>query len=84
MIYKRQNKLRERIAALQRGETLDPLDTNNPRMLMTTFSAVRQWREALRMLDRLAALASCLLARDWRESTGREHRCRIAAIREHI
>ncbi len=49
MIYKRQGKLRERIAALQRGETLDPLDTNNPRMLFTTFSAMRQWPEAIRM-----------------------------------
>ncbi len=30
MIYKRQDKLRERIAALQRGETLDPLDYQQP------------------------------------------------------
>lgn len=57
MIYKRQDKLRERIAALQRAESLDPLDTNAPRLLVTTFFAVREWREALRMVDRLSTLA---------------------------
>ncbi|MFN2508540.1 MAG: protein kinase [Chthoniobacterales bacterium] len=56
MIYKRQGTFRERVAALQRGETLEPLDISNPKLLMTTFFAVRQWPEAIRMVDRLSAL----------------------------
>ncbi|MBA3385406.1 MAG: hypothetical protein H0T95_02075, partial [Chthoniobacterales bacterium] len=56
MIYKRQGKFRERIAALQHGETLDPLDTNIPLLLGLTYSAVRQWPQWIRMVDRMSAL----------------------------
>ncbi|MEP7072484.1 MAG: hypothetical protein ABI839_08860, partial [Verrucomicrobiota bacterium] len=56
MIYKRQGKFRERIAALQRGETLDPRDTKSLGLLTVTFLDVRQWGEAIRTVDRLRAL----------------------------
>ncbi len=56
MIYKRQGKLRERIAALQRGETLDPRDTHSLGLLAMTFLDVRQWAEAIRTVDRIRAL----------------------------
>ncbi len=56
MIYKRQNKFRERIAALQHGETLDPRDTRSLGLLASTFFAVRQWPEAIRTIDRMRAL----------------------------
>ena len=36
-IYKRQNKFRERIAALRRAETLDPRDTEVMRLLAMTL-----------------------------------------------
>jgi TolB-like protein/Flp pilus assembly protein TadD len=55
-IYKRQDKIRERIAALQHAETLDPRDTNNLVVLMSTFGSVRNWPEAARTGDRLLAL----------------------------
>ncbi len=56
MIYKRQNKFRERIAALQHGETLDPRDTTSLWFLASTFQAVRQWPEAIRTIDRIRAI----------------------------
>lgn len=57
-IYKRQNKFRERFAALQRAEALDP---RNPRVLYyltNTLRWVRDWPEALHACDRFAAVAS--------------------------
>jgi tetratricopeptide (TPR) repeat protein len=56
MIYKRQNKLRERIAALRRAETLDPRDTNGLGLLMFTLRAVRDWPEAIQTRYRIWAL----------------------------
>jgi tetratricopeptide (TPR) repeat protein len=55
-IYKRQDKLRDRIAALQHAETLDPRDMNNLSLLLNTFASVRNWPEAARTADRINAL----------------------------
>lgn len=55
-IYLWQGKLRERIAALQRAETLDPRDANVLNMLARTFRWVRNWREDLETQDRIRAL----------------------------
>ena len=56
MVYKRQGKFRERIAALQRGEILDPRDAQNLGLLANTYFAIRQWPEAIRTCDRLTAV----------------------------
>jgi eukaryotic-like serine/threonine-protein kinase len=55
-IYKRQDKIRERIAAAQHAETLDPRDTNTLMLLAITFGSVRNWPEAARTVDRIIAL----------------------------
>jgi len=55
-IYKRQNKLRERIAAFQRAETLDPRETDSIVFLAITFADTRQWSEAIRAFERFEAL----------------------------
>ena len=55
-IYKPQNKFRERIAALQRAETLDPRDPRALRLLAMTLRWVRDWPEAIRTYDRVRAL----------------------------
>jgi len=55
-IYKPLDKFRERIAALQRAETLDPRDTASLGMLWMTFCAVRNWPEANRTRDRIQAV----------------------------
>ncbi|MGI8435290.1 MAG: protein kinase domain-containing protein [Chthoniobacterales bacterium] len=54
-IYLRQGKLRERIAALQHAETLDPRDILNGR-LAHTHENLRQWPEAIRIFERVRAL----------------------------
>jgi tetratricopeptide (TPR) repeat protein len=56
MIYKRQNKLRERIAALRRAEILDPRDTDSLVLLQMTLRAVRDWPEAIQTRHRIWAL----------------------------
>jgi len=56
IIYKRQNKLRERIAALRRAEILDPRDTNGLVLLMFTLRAVRDWPGASQTRYRIWAL----------------------------
>jgi TolB-like protein len=56
IIYKRQGKFRERIAALQHAETLDPRDAGNLVFLASTFGSVRNWPEAARTVDRIIAL----------------------------
>jgi len=55
-IYKRQNKFRERIAALERAVTLDPRDTQAWYGLYVTFRFVRNWPEALRARDHVRTL----------------------------
>jgi TolB-like protein/DNA-binding winged helix-turn-helix (wHTH) protein/lipopolysaccharide biosynthesis regulator YciM len=55
-IYKWQNKFGERIAALQRAETLDPRDPHVLNLLISTLRWVRDWPEAIRARDRLSAL----------------------------
>ncbi len=55
-IYRRQNKIRERIAALQRAETLDPRDSNGLLTLARTFRSVRNWPEAIQARNRLLAI----------------------------
>ncbi len=54
-VYRRQGKLRERIAALQHAETLDPRDVLNG-FLAHTYEDVRQWPEAIRIYERVKAL----------------------------
>jgi TolB-like protein/Flp pilus assembly protein TadD len=70
-IYKRQDKLRERIAALLHAVTLDPRDTNSLQSLRTTFRSVRNWPEAIRTGDRIKALLPSATprdsGRDWEE-----------------
>ncbi len=55
-IYKRQARFRERIAALQRAEALDPLNRTVLLYLINTFRWVRDWREAMHAFDRSAAV----------------------------
>ncbi|MEO5717316.1 MAG: adenylate/guanylate cyclase domain-containing protein [Chthoniobacterales bacterium] len=55
-IYRQQNKIRERIAALRRAEILDPRDITVLRMLAMTLRDVRDWPEAERTADRVRAL----------------------------
>lgn len=49
LIYREQGRLRERIAALQQAEILDPRDVTNRADLAHTFFAVRNWPEGIRM-----------------------------------
>lgn len=56
-IYKRQNRFRDRIAALNRAEALDPRSRRVLGFLLVTQHWVREWPEALHTFDRLVALA---------------------------
>ncbi len=56
IIYRLQNKIRERIAALRRAEILDPRDTNGLRLLAMTLRDVRDWPEAERTRKRVQAI----------------------------
>ncbi len=56
-IYKRQNRYRDRFAALHRAEALDPRNRRVVGYLSNTFRWVRNWPEALQASDRYAALA---------------------------
>jgi TolB-like protein len=55
-IYRQQNKIRERIAALQRAETLDPRDSNGLLTLANSLRSVRNWPEAIEARKRLQAI----------------------------
>jgi serine/threonine-protein kinase len=55
-IYKPLDRFRERIAALQRAEVLDPRDTTNLGLSAMTFCAVRNWPEVTRTLERAKAV----------------------------
>ncbi len=55
-IYKRQNRYRDRLAALQRAEALDPRNTRVLAFLILTYRWVRDWPEATRALDRANVL----------------------------
>jgi len=64
-IYKRQDKLRQRIDALQHAEVLDPRDIRSLRVLAITFNAVRNWPEADRVRQRIRALIPSETGADW-------------------
>ena len=55
-ICKRQRKFRERIAALQRAETLDPRNARVRAFQLRTYEWVRDWPAAMRSLDRRSVL----------------------------
>jgi TolB-like protein/class 3 adenylate cyclase/Flp pilus assembly protein TadD len=55
-IYRQQNKIRERIAALRRAEILDPRDLTVLRMLAMTLRDVRDWPEAERTGEQVRAV----------------------------
>ena len=52
IIYKRQKKLRERLAALRRAEVLDPRNQHVQSFLVLTTRWVRDWREAIHAAER--------------------------------
>lgn len=56
-IYKRQNKYRDRIAALHRAEALDPRNHIVLWLLTCTHRWVRDWPEALHRFDRFSVVA---------------------------
>ena len=51
-VYKRQNKFRDRIAALRRAEVLDPQNIRARTALVRTYRWVRDWPDAVEALDR--------------------------------
>ena len=51
-IYKRQNRYRERLAALRRAEALDPLNHRVLSFLVLTYRWVRDWPQAIYARDR--------------------------------
>jgi tetratricopeptide (TPR) repeat protein len=55
-IYKRQARFRDRIAALLRAETLDPLNRRVVGYTIGTFRWLRQWPDAMHASDRFVAL----------------------------
>jgi TolB-like protein/DNA-binding winged helix-turn-helix (wHTH) protein len=56
-IYKRQNRLRDRLAALRRAETLDPRNTRVLGYNTNTLRWLRKWPEAIASFDRVTAIA---------------------------
>ncbi len=85
-IYRHQNKIRERIAALQRAETLDPRNSNGLLTLAITFRTVRNWPEAIQARNRLLAIlptpergAKCAKALDEFRLTGNVDQLRKVA-----
>jgi TolB-like protein/Tfp pilus assembly protein PilF len=56
-IYKRQDKYRERIAALHRAEALDPRNRTVLWLLANTNRWLRNWPEALQRFDRFSVVA---------------------------
>jgi len=65
-IYKRQNRFRERIAALQRAETLDPRNRKVLGVLTATYRWARDWPAALQSFDRKNAVGpEELFDKDW-------------------
>jgi tetratricopeptide (TPR) repeat protein len=55
-IDKRQNRYRARFAALQRAESLDPMNRDVLGYLINTYRWTRHWREAMQTFDRCVAL----------------------------
>ena len=55
-IYKRQNRYRDRMAALHRAEALDPLNRQVLAKIINTLRWVRDWREAMHAFDRRVAV----------------------------
>ncbi|MFL6530816.1 MAG: protein kinase domain-containing protein [Chthoniobacterales bacterium] len=51
-VHKRQNRLRERIAALRRAEAIDPRDTQVRSLLSLSLRWARDWKQAIEALDR--------------------------------
>ncbi len=66
IIYKRQQRYRERLAALQRAEALDPMNRRVLEYLTNTFRWVRNWPAAIQSLDRIVALAGDGKIPGWR------------------
>lgn len=64
-IYKRQNRFRDRIAALHRAEALDPRNHRVLGYLTTTYRWVRDWPEAVQTSARLEVLAPRDSVYDW-------------------
>jgi TolB-like protein/Tfp pilus assembly protein PilF len=64
-IYRQQNKIRERIAALRRAEILDPRSITVLRMLAMTLRDVRDWPEAEQTADRVRAVLP-VVQRHWK------------------
>ena len=54
-ILKRQNRSRDRLAALQRAEALDPRNQQVLRSLLLSYRWVHDWPQAIRTLDRMQA-----------------------------
>ena len=52
-VYRRQDKIRERISALERATTLDPRDATSLSVLAITLRGVRDWPEELRTRERI-------------------------------
>jgi tetratricopeptide (TPR) repeat protein len=51
-VYKRQNRFRERVAALRRAEVLEPQNIRVRAVLVRTYRWVRDWPDATEALDR--------------------------------
>jgi len=65
-IYKRQNKFRDRVAALQRAEALDPRSRKVLGHLTNTHRWVRDWPAALSSFDRKNAMGpEALIDKNW-------------------
>jgi serine/threonine protein kinase/tetratricopeptide (TPR) repeat protein len=71
-IYKRQNRLRDRIAALLRAETLDPRNVRALQLLTNTLRWVRDWPEAIESFDRYQAIVPREQACSWRVRRARD------------
>ena len=68
-IYKRQNRYRERLAALHRAEVLDPRNIRVLALLTFTSRWLRAWPEALHRSDRVAAIDDHDEGRQWRRAS---------------
>ena len=55
-IDKRQNRYRARIAALERAESLDPMNRHILEYLINTYRWTRHWPEAMQVFDRYVAV----------------------------
>ena len=71
-IYKRQNKYRERVAALDRAATLDPRSLRANQLLTNTLEWLREWPEAMRSFDRYEAIVPQQQLCSWRWRRARD------------